>query len=423
MPYQQALTVVAPLRDGERAALDADLAAAAAGRNGTAVPFAELTGVHFARLFVLDAATAADGTRTPEQLVWMSDVDAPLERHREQLAERAGPALDPLFRHCQGYPEQPDDAGRRAYLDSHTVHEATFYVNTIGRGLDQVLLEQRLRDALERYLDEHRDQLAGLDSAEVRERLRRFVADQPQLQVALEPPQPPGIWFRARETLHMVLAPLLLVLLLPLILIGLPIFALLLRLHERRDVPDERPPDDRHAEQLAALEDHSIQNPFIAAGSVKPGRFRLLTASVVLWIAGYFTRHVFNRGRPGRREDDPLRPLGVPRRPPPGGLRQQLRRQPRELHGRLHRQGLVGPERRVLSNGVGYPRTRWLIFGGASDERVFKHVLRRRQQPTQVWYSAYPDLTARNLRNNQQLRAGLAGGMSDRQASDWLARL
>jgi len=279
MPYQQALTVVAPLRDGERAALDADLAAAAAGRNGTAVPFAELTGVHFARLFVLDAATAADGTRTPEQLVWMSDVDAPLERHREQLAERAGPALDPLFRHCQGYPEQPDDAGRRAYLDSHTVHEATFYVNTIGRGLDQVLLEQRLRDALERYLDEHRDQLAGLDSAEVRERLRRFVADQPQLQVALEPPQPPGIWFRARETLHMVLAPLLLVLLLPLILIGLPIFALLLRLHERRDVPDERPPDDRHAEQLAALEDHSIQNPFIAAGSVKPGRFRLLTAT------------------------------------------------------------------------------------------------------------------------------------------------
>jgi len=77
----------------------------------------------------------------------------------------------------------------------------------------------------------------------------------------------------------------------------------------------------------------------------------------------------------------------------------------------------------VFSNGVGYPRTRWLIFGGARDERVFKHVLRRRQQPVQVWYSAYPDLTARNLRNNQQLRAGLAGGMNDRQASDWLARL
>ena len=49
----------------------------------------------------------------------------------------------------------------------------------------------------------------------------------------------------------------------------------------------------------------------------------------------------------------------------------------------------------VFSNGVGYPRTRWLLFGGARDERAFKRVLRRRQEPVQVWYSAYPDLTAR----------------------------
>ena len=34
--------------------------------------------------------------------------------------------------------------------------------------------------------------------------------------------------------------------------------------------------------------------------------------------------------RPGRGEDDPLRPLGVPRRQEPPGLREQLRRQPRE---------------------------------------------------------------------------------------------
>ena len=78
---------------------------------------------------------------------------------------------------------------------------------------------------------------------------------------------------------------MLLVLLLPVIVVALPFYAVLLRIHERRDLPDDRPPDDRHAEQLAALEDHSIQNPFIAAGSIKPGRFRLLTTMGVLWIA------------------------------------------------------------------------------------------------------------------------------------------
>ena len=420
MPYQQALTVVAPLRAGARAALEADLAAAAAG-NGAAVPFAELAGVHFARLFVLPSDVAADGSRAPERLVWMSDVDAPLERHREQLVERAGPALDRLLRPCQAYPEPPDDGSRRAYLDDHTVHEATFYVNTVGRGLDQVLLEQRLRDALERYLDEHRDQLAALDGEAVRERLREYVAADPELRAALEPPPRPGVWFRVRETLHMVLAPLLLVLLLPLILICLPIFALLLRLHERRDVPDDRAPDDRHAEQLAALEDHSIQNPFIAAGAVKPGRFRLLTASLVLWFAGYFTRHVFNRA-----DLAGVKTIHFARWVFLDGRRRVVFASSYDGSVESYMDDFIDKVwwglNAVFSNGVGYPRTRWLIFGGARDERAFKHVLRRRQEPVQVWYSAYPDLTARNLRNNQQLRAGLTGG-GDRQASDWLARL
>ena len=51
--------------------------------------------------------------------------------------------------------------------------------------------------------------------------------------------------------------------------------------------------------------------------------------------------------QPRRREDDPLRPLGLPRRQAPRDLRQQLRRQPRELHGRLHRQDRLGVEHRL----------------------------------------------------------------------------
>src|SRR5437667_11659843 len=35
----------------------------------------------------------------------------------------------------------------------------------------------------------------------------------------------------------------------------------------------------------------------------------------------------------------------------------------------------------VFSNGVGYPRTRWLVLGGARDDGAFKRILRRRQEP------------------------------------------
>jgi hypothetical protein len=77
----------------------------------------------------------------------------------------------------------------------------------------------------------------------------------------------------------------------------------------------------------------------------------------------------------------------------------------------------------VFSNGAGYPRTSWLLQGGAHDEHRFKDFLRVHQAPTQVWYSAYPDLTARNLQNNARLRAGLSGSLTASEAADWLQRL
>ncbi len=77
----------------------------------------------------------------------------------------------------------------------------------------------------------------------------------------------------------------------------------------------------------------------------------------------------------------------------------------------------------VFSNGVGYPRTSWLFFGGAKQEQQFKDYLRNHQAPTQVWFSAYPDLTALNIENNARLRAGLYGEMSSEETQEWLRRL
>ena len=413
MPHQVALTVVAPLRTGGRPGVDEALKAAA-------VPFEQLTGVHFARIFVLDVGTAADGSETPAKLVWMSDIDAPLERHLRELSELA--VLDALFGHCDGYPEPADAGARRAYLDAHTVSAATAYVNTVGRGLDQVLLERRLRDAIETYLDKHPDLASGHDSVAIREQIRQFVAGDETLSRALTPPDPTEASFRRGEKVHLVAVPVVLVVLLPLILIGLPFYAVALRIHETRDVPDERPPDDRHAEDLAAREDHSIQNPFIAAGSIKAGRFRLLTAMGVLCIADYAVRHIFNRADLAGVKtihfarwvflDDRRRVVFASSYD--GSVESYMDDFIDKVWWGLNA---------VFSNGVGYPRTRWLLFGGARDERIFKRVLRRRQEPVQLFYSAYPDMTARNLLNNQELRAGLSGTMNERQATEWLARL
>ena len=76
----------------------------------------------------------------------------------------------------------------------------------------------------------------------------------------------------------------------------------------------------------------------------------------------------------------------------------------------------------VFTNGYGYPRTRWLIFEGARDEQAFKNYIRNHQLHSQLWYSAYPQLTAVNIANNAAIRAGMSGEMSEQAAARWLQR-
>jgi hypothetical protein len=77
----------------------------------------------------------------------------------------------------------------------------------------------------------------------------------------------------------------------------------------------------------------------------------------------------------------------------------------------------------VFSNGIGYPRTNWLVVDGARDEQTFKYFLRRHQMPTQVWYDAHSGLTAFDLQNNSRIRQGLESSMTDEEAREWVQLL
>jgi hypothetical protein len=199
----------------------------------------------------------------------------------------------------------------------------------------------------------------------------------------------------------------------------------LLRGQERREVPDEpRLPDRQRLRQLAALEDHVVQNPFTAVGFAKQGRLRRLTMLAVLRVVDYGTRHIFNRGTlTGVQSIHFARWVAIDDRRRlifassyDGSLESYMDEFIDKVAWGLNA---------VFSNGAGYPRTRWLLWGGASDEQAFKAYLRNRQIPTHVWYSAYDDLSTRNLENNAAIRAGLTGAEapSRAEAEAWLARL
>jgi hypothetical protein len=78
----------------------------------------------------------------------------------------------------------------------------------------------------------------------------------------------------------------------------------------------------------------------------------------------------------------------------------------------------------VFSNGIAYPRTNWLLLDGAKNEQRFKDVLRRHQIPSQVWYNAFPGMTARDRHRNALIRQGIEqASMTDSELQTWLQLL
>lgn len=420
---QSSLTIVATVRDGSLDALRGLLEEMAGdpGHNRV-LPFAGLGNVHFARLFITDAARAPDGDPIAARLVLMSDVDGSADAHLDQLAGRGG--VDVIFGHCRTYPAQRpvDVAARRAYLRRHMVTNGVNYVNTIGRTVVQVHGEATLRTAIEDFLDRERTTLVDLGARAVRGAIRGFVGAEPSLQWALSAAPVAPLGHRVRETARFAVAVLVTIALSPILLPVVLLWLVVVRIHEARDPMSHAGPSAAHLTALRAIEDHAAQNQFTALGFVKPGWFRAVTARVILGLIGFGARHIFNNGTLAG-----VKTIHFARWVPLDGRRRIVFCSNFDGSTESYMDDFIDKVawglNAIFSNGLGYPSTRWLIFGGARNETVFKSFLRAHQLPTQVWFAAYDRCTALNIVNNARIRAGLCGEMTETRARAWLRLL
>ncbi len=74
----------------------------------------------------------------------------------------------------------------------------------------------------------------------------------------------------------------------------------------------------------------------------------------------------------------------------------------------------------VWSNAIGFPRSKNLIQGGATQAEPFKRYARHSMISTPFWYCAYPGLSTANIRANHRVRSGLATASGCEEASEWL---
>ncbi|HEX2911623.1 MAG TPA: hypothetical protein VH186_12505 [Chloroflexia bacterium] len=424
MPYQQALTIDVPVKAEQLEALRQLLEQMGQdAANNAVLPLGNLPGTHFARLLILDRSTDQAGKVIPASLIFISECDAPLDRYMERLVDAHSEGLDRIFSFCEGYPAGPqlNRASRLAFLQARSIKTAAFYVNTVGRTVEQVRQEARLREAIENYLDSRSD-WGEMQPLQVRAEIQNYLRSQPEFSWASRPAAGPSLFFRLREALHLVAFPLVALLLAPFALLLLPIFLVILRIKEMTDPVDNLKPTPDHIRELAALEDKVVQNQFSAVGYIKPGWFRQLIVMVVLLGVDWVVRHIFNNGNLAG-----VKTIHFARWVTLNENRWVIFTS--NYDGSLESYmddfidkvawGLNG----VFSNGVGYPKTDFLVMGGAQNEQAFKNYLRRHQIPTQVWYSAYHNLSTLNISQNSRIRAGLNSNMNSAQAEEWLSLL
>jgi hypothetical protein len=242
-----------------------------------------------------------------------------------------------------------------------------------------------------------------------------------RLKLGAEPATPLG--WRVRNLLHLAGVPLALLLATPLLLLAAPFVLFRLRELEKTDPELCFRTDPAHAAALAELEDHDVTNQFSAMGSLKPGMLRLLVTRLVLLLIDYGARHVYTRGRLAR-----VRTIHFARWVFLDARRRIIFLSNYDGSLESYMDDFINKVgfglNLVFSNGIGYPRARFLILDGSRDERKFKEYLRRHQVPTQVWYKAYPGLTAVDLERNGRIRRGLEkASLGEREAREWVALL
>lgn len=435
MTPQSTFMICATVRDGQLEKLRKLLASmnkiiAHADPDNKLVPFGRFERLHFARFTIIEARTAEEIREfgvipRPWQptLAFLGDCDGDRDSFLSELVEHAEPGLDKIFSYCVSYPDANSE-GLLAWMKAHNIQPKASYVNWIGRTVKQVHEEAALHRCLSAHLQQIVDEVGRDNILTLRQKLLSHIEMEKHAgRLSLTPPKPTPICWKICNFLHLIGIPLILLLLSPVLLLIAPFFFIGLRILESSDPELAIRPDGEYIKKLSAQEDWYVSNQYNVFGDVKPGIFRRLTFEFILLLTNYIARHLYNRGFLAR-----IRSIHFARWVFMDNDRRAFFASNYDGSHESYMDDFINKVgwglNLTFGCAVGYPSTRWLIKGGAERERQFKYTQRRHQLPSEVWYKAYPDLTATDLARNSRIRKGVeVRQANDAEIREWLSEI
>jgi len=415
MSTHTVLSFITPVKPEAEQELAAYLTAVGEDIEGNQeIRFSLMTSLHFAS-FVIFPDKEYGPYLTFEANFDGDDVGAFLD----EVLEVAAPAIHRIYSATKGY-TATTNAETKRFLLAHVVRPGAYHIGTPWRTVSRIHEEDVLRNAIE----EHADGLPknGAPGA-LRKQIQSYVRSRGDLDFSKKTPVTgtfaqrwlPYVKLYGSAAIALPLA----LLFLPLLILG----AIVLRIKEATDSVWMGDVDESRWRAIGAKEDkyRIVQNHMASLTAVKNGWFRRTLQRGVLAFAELTARtstkgtlsnipsihfahwSVIDNGRrllffsnfDGSWEnylDDFIDKAAV---------------------------GLTG----IWSCTVGFPRTYFLFWGGATNGPRFKAIAKEKQTPTLVWYSAYKNLTVQTINKNTELRAKLDGNLSDADTRAWLQLL
>ncbi|HET9955484.1 MAG TPA: hypothetical protein VFQ61_13315 [Polyangiaceae bacterium] len=414
---QQTLTVVMPVRGTLelREALRARAALHEQLRQLLAQP---ALGIHFARLAFLDEPEAG---KHPSCFVFESNFDTKIadpreamQEHLRALCELGTPAIADWLHYSESKLESASGRALADYLERHLVEATACYQGHVQRDLGRIRAEQALRDVIFTYLEGCSGHAPHVLYRKIREHVRERATRDPRLSgLDFDAPAPaqPDLEARSRALKSPVW---------PWIRNSDVLLPAVLRLgrvavwgktdsyYELRKRQEAWTDRDREVfRDISRTEDFGAQNAITHVVSLRDGDGRLgVMRTAHRYIARLAERYFNDVGQLG----------GIPSIHfakwllLDGGKRllflSNYDSSWESYLGDFVDQAWIGLNL-AWSCTAEYPATRHLVLGGAMDEERFKAWGRSCQRPTELFYSAYPDLSVAAINNNTAIRAGL----------------
>ena len=395
---------------------------------GQKTEFEKVSTLHYGRWVILSEKSFRDTPAVPVgiRLSFSTNYDEGegdngknhLDNHLTELVTQLTKYIDTIYECCEGYPEPGarTTESRINYLKKGLTKTTAFFNGAPGRSVKQIHQEEALRKHIWNFINNKKwDKLTT--AVQIHSDIREEIDKNSEFEWSEKKAEVQGVkWF------NIISYGLLFLLVFPFIIIWAIFLYIFYERWNKKQTLTLSDLNDEKVNELKKVEDIFPQNQFTQVAVLKPGIMRNLNFRIWMLRTRVLANNVFVFGKL----------LNIPTihfarwvlfdnnkhvlffSNFDGNWQQYL--------GDFIDQsgwGLTG----MFSNTVNFPKTRFMVFGGAYDEEHFLAWSRSTQVPTQVWYCPYPQLSIKNINNNTKIRNELRiKNITEDQAKIFLKR-